>query len=176
MIGSHLRIKNPSLTLQARQPGDEMVIPRVETTPHGVETPAPLPDADWLGIVRRGSAPRGDMFPSPDWISFHTSTTPTTRGRKRRSPGSIQLSGVWKPQPHWLFADWLRFMEPARVGSCPSGQRRGPAAPGEDKVLPPDHKSLQISTTPTNRGRKLRSPGSLPPPRGVETSTPLANC
>ena len=40
---------------------------------------------------------------------------------------------VWKTQPNWLVADWLRLMEPARGESCPSGQRRGPAAPGEDK-------------------------------------------
>ena len=51
-------------------------------------------------------------------------------------------------------------MEPAHGESFPSGQRRGPAAPGEDT---PDDKSFHTSTTPTNWGRKLISPGSIPP-------------
>ena len=39
---------------------------------------------------------------------------------------------------HWLVDDWMRLMEPARAESFPSGQRRGPAAPGEDRVSSPD--------------------------------------
>ena len=54
-------------------------------------------------------------------------------------------------------------MEPARVESCPSGQRRGPAAPGEDRVLSPDQKSFHISTTQQPGGENGRSPGSIPP-------------
>ena len=53
---------------------------------------------------------------------------------KRRSPGSIPPRRVWKPQTHWVIADWLGLMEPACGESCPSGQRRGPGAPGEDKL------------------------------------------
>ena len=37
-----------------------------------------------------------------------------------------------------------------RGESCHSGQRRGPAASGEDKVLSPDHKSFHMSTTNAN--------------------------
>ena len=45
-------------------------------------------------------APPGeDKLSSPDQKSFHTSTTPANRGRKRWSPGSIPPSTVWKPQP-----------------------------------------------------------------------------
>ena len=36
-------------------------------------------------------------------------------------------------QPHWVIANWLGLMEQARGESCPSGQRRGPAAPVEEK-------------------------------------------
>ena len=70
-------------------------------------------------------------MPSPDHKSFHVSTTPSNRGRKRRSPGSIPPRTLWKPQPRWLVADWLGLMEPARGESFPSGQRRGSAAPKE---------------------------------------------
>ena len=100
--------------------------------------------ADWLGLMepargkscpsgqRRGpAAPGEDKFLSPDQKYFRISTTPTNRGRKRRSPGSIPPRRVWKPQPHRVIADWLGLMEPARSESCPSGQRRGPAEPGE---------------------------------------------
>ena len=116
---------------------------------------------------RRGgqAAPGDDKFSSPGQKSFHISTTPTTGGRYRGSPGSIPPRRVWKPQPHWVIADWLGFPEPARGESCPSGQRRGPAALGEDKFPSPDQKSFHISTTPTTRGRKGISPGSIPPGR-----------
>ena len=135
--------------------------------------------ADWLGLMepargescpsgqRRGpAAPREDKLTSPGQKPFHISTTPTTQGRKHRSPGSIPSRRVWKPQPNWVIADWLGLMELARGESCPSGQRRGPAAPGEDKFPSPGQKSFQISTTPKTRERKRRSPGLIPPRRG----------
>ena len=131
--------------------------------------------ADWLRLMepargescpsgqRRGpAAPGEDKFPSPGQKSFHISTTPTTRGRKRRSPGSIPPRRVWKPQPNWVIADWLWLTKPARGESCPSGQRRGLAAPGEDNFPPPDQKSCHVSTTPANRGQKRGSLGSIP--------------
>ena len=141
---------------------------------------------------RRGpTAPGGNKFPSPDQKSFHTSSTPTTRGRKCRSsrrilprrvwkpqphrvmadwlglmePGSIPPRRVWKPQPHWVIADWLGLMEPAHGESHPSGQRRGPAAPGEDNSSSPGEEIFHISTTPTTRGRRRTSPGPIPPRR-----------
>ena len=54
---------------------------------------------------------------------------------------------VWKPQPHWVIADWLGLMKPARGESCTLGQRRGPIAPGEDNLPSPGQKksvSLQL--------------------------------
>ena len=109
--------------------------------------------------------PGEDKFPSPGQKSFHISKTPTTRGRKRTLPGSIPRRRMWKPQPNWLAANWLRLMDPARGKSCPSCQRRGPAAPGEDDFPSPVQKPVHKFTTPTTRGRKRRSPGSIPPRR-----------
>ena len=106
---------------------------------------------------------QGDRVSSPYQKSFHISTTPTTLGQKRRSPGSIPPRRVWKTQPHLLVADWMKLMEPARGESCPSGKRQGSAAPREDNIVSPDENSLHIFTTPTTRGRKQRSPGSIPP-------------
>ena len=111
----------------------------------------------------RPAALREDQVLSPNENSLHTSTTPTTRGRKQRLPGSIPARKVWKSQPNWLVTNWLRLMEPACGESCLSGQRRGPAAPREDNILSPDENSLHVSTTPTTRGRKQRSPRSRPP-------------
>ena len=113
---------------------------------------------------RRGrAAPGGDKVPSLHEKSIYIPTTPKSRGRKRRSPGSIQPRKVWKPQPKWLVANWLRLTEPVRGESCPSGQRRVPATPGDDKVSSRDRKAFEISTTPTTRGRNRSSPWSIPP-------------
>ena len=126
-------------------------IPRVDTTPQGVETQPRWVITDWLGFMepprgescpsgqRRGpAAPGEDNFPSPGQKPFHTSTTLTTRRRKGRSPGSIPPCSMWIPQPHRVIADWLGLMKPARGESFPLGQRRGPATPGGDRVLSPD--------------------------------------
>ena len=65
-------------------------------------------------------------------------------------------------------------MEPALGESCLSGQRRGPAAPGEDRVLSLDHKSLHISATNSNnQGSKPGIPRVDTAPHGVETPTTL---
>ena len=103
-----------------------------------------------MGQRRGPAAPGEDNFTSPGEKSFHISTTPTTRGRKRRSSGPVPPRKVWKPEPIWLVADWLRLIEPVPDESCLSGQRRGPAAPGEDMVLFLDQKSFHISTTNFN--------------------------
>ena len=58
--------------------------------------------------------------------------------------------GVGTPTQLRLVADWLGLMEPARGETCPSGKRRGSAAPGEDTVISPDQKSVPISTTNSN--------------------------
>ena len=46
---------------------------------------------------RGPAAPGEDRIPSPDQRSFHTSSTPTNRGRKRLSSESIPPRTVWKP-------------------------------------------------------------------------------
>ena len=80
---------------------------------------------------------------------------------------------MWKRQPHWVIAFWMGLLEPKRGESCPLGQRRGPAARGEDKVPSPGQKTLHISKTPTTRGQKCRSPGLIPPQRVWK---PQPNC
>ena len=51
---------------------------------------------------------------------------------------------------------------PAQCGNLDPGFVE-PAPPGEDKVPSPDQKYCHTSTTSTNRGRKRRLPGSIPP-------------
>ena len=129
------------------------------------------------GQRRDRAAPVKDRVSSPDQKPFNISTTPTTRGRKRRFPRSIPPRRAWKPQPHWLVADWLGLMEPARCESFPSGQCRGPAAPGEDRVSSLDQKSFHISTTNSNNlGTKTGIPRVDTAPHGVGTPPALAGC
>ena len=70
---------------------------------------------------------------------------------------------MWKPQSHWPIADLLGLLEPSRGEGCRAGKRRGPASPGDNTFLSPCQTPIHISTTPTTRGRKRRSPGSVPP-------------
>ena len=127
--------------------------------------------ADWLrlmesacaescpcGQCQRPAEPGDEKCFSPDDKSFHTPTTSTTRGRKRRTSGSIPPHTVWKPQPYWVIADWLELMEPARSENCPSGQRRRPAAPGEDKFPSLYKEIFHIYTSQTTRERKNAIP------------------
>ena len=175
-----------SISLQLQQSGDEKRRSPGSIPPRRVWKPLPhWLVVDWLRLMepahgegclsgqrRRPTAPGEYRVPSPVYKSFHIPTTSTTWGRKRRSPGSIMPRRVRKPQPHWLYTDWMRLMEPAHGESCPCGQRRGPAAPGEDNVLSLDQKSLHISTALTTRGRKQRSPGPIPP-RAVLNAHPI---
>ena len=85
-------------------------------------------------------------------------------GSKTQIPGSKPPRRAWKPQPYWLVASWLRLMEPARGEGCPSGQRRGPAAPGKIvSYLRIGNPSISLQLTPTTWGRKRGSPGSMLP-------------
>ena len=56
-------------------------------------------------------------------------------------------------------------MEPARGKSCLSGQRRGPAAPGEDAVSFPDKKIIHVFAPSTTWEQRRRLPAPLPPRR-----------
>ena len=131
--------------------------------------------AGWLGLMvlargescpfrqRRDPAAVGeDTVLYPDLKSFQIFTNPTNPERKQRFPGWIVPGTVWKPSRHWLTADWLVLMEPAHGENFPVGQRRSPAAPGEDKILHPDQKYFNISITRTTQERKRRSSGSIP--------------
>ena len=101
------------------------------------------------------------------------STNLTTRGRKRRSPGSIPPRMVSKSQPHWVIADWLGLMGPARGEGCPSGQHQRPAVPGKDMALSPHKKSFYVSTTLNNPGTKTQIARVDTAPQSVGTPTPL---
>ena len=61
--------------------------------------------------------------------------------------------------PHRLVANWIRLMEPARGESCSSGQRRGPAALGKDKLCHPRIRNpamyLQLQQTGDENGDSL---------------------
>ena len=119
-------------TSQLQQPGDENGDRTGPYCPARWETPTPLVFTDLLRFMesargksfpsgkRRGSAAPGEgNVQSPDQKTFHAYTTPSARKIKRRSHGSIPSRAVWKPQPHWLVADWLRLMQPVRrESSC----------------------------------------------------------
>ena len=136
------------------------------------------PFANWLRLMellrgescpsgeRRGpTATEEDKFPCPGQKPLLISSTPTTRGRKRTATGCLPPHRLCNPQPNLLVADWLRLKQPARGDSCLSGQRRGPATPGEDRVSSPEQKFFHTSTNPTTGGHKRRSPASIPPHR-----------
>ena len=159
-------------------PETKVEISRVDTAPRGVETPILLLIGDSLGLMepargesfpsgqRRGPAAPGEhRVSSPDQKSFHTSTTPTTRGRKRRSPGSIPLRTVWKPQPHLLIADWLGLMKPARGKrrEWPNGTTSRFRRTRGAKFPIPGSEILPYLYYSNNLGTKTVIPGSIPP-------------
>ena len=67
-------------------------------------------------------------------------------------------------------------MEPARGGSCPSGERQGRAAHGEDKVPSQYNNFLPFIYNTDNPGTKSEIPRVANAPHGVETPTGLADC
>ena len=75
-----------------------------------------------------------------------------------------------------MIADWLGLMEPARDENRPSGQRRGPAAPGEDKFPSPGQKSYCYLYNSNNPGTKTEIPRVNTAPLNVETPTQLTGC
>ena len=137
--------------------------------PHG-------PISDFLGLLEpacgesyltkqfRGATEPGDYNVTyPDRNSFHTYTTPTTLGRNEIFPGSTPPRKVCNPQllPTGLY---LAGAHGTSGGdNCPPRQRQGPDAPGDDKVLSPDHKSFHTCTTSTTRRRNPTPPGSILP-------------
>ena len=110
--------------------------------------------------MRGGSCPSGkpnnlaahgkDRSPYPVQQSLHTSTTPTTWGRKRLSPGSKPPRTVWKLQPRRPITDWLGLENKASA----TGGRQDPI-PGSE--IPP------YIYNSDNAGTKTVIPGSTPP-------------
>ena len=158
--------KFPSPDQQSFQPyitpthrGRKWQSPGVDTAPYGVETPSHRLTADRLGLTahiepaRGESRPSGqgqgpaengeDNIPSPDPKHFDACTTPAPRGQNKLSPGSIPPRTVWEPHPNRRIADRLGLMKPVRGKSCPSGQRRGTAAPGDDKLPSSDQRPFK---------------------------------
>ena len=75
-----------------------------------------------------------------------------------------------------MIADWMGLMEASRGESCPSGQRQGPAAPGEDKFPSPDHKSVHTYLYHSNNPeKKTQIPRVDTALQDVETPTPLGD-
>ena len=80
---------------------------------------------------------------------------------------------VYQPQPHRVIADWLGLMEPARHESCPSGQRRIPAAPREDNLQSQGKQQFFYIYDTNNQGTKKQFARDDTPPQIVETPPPL---
>ena len=75
-----------------------------------------------------------------------------------------------------MIADWIWLVEAARGESCPLGQRRGPAASGEDTYPSPDHKSVHTYLYNSNNPeKKPQIPRVDTSPQGVEIRTQLGN-
>ena len=121
-----------------------------------------------VGIKSSKAAPGEVKFLSPDQKLFHISTNPTTREQERRFPESMPLRKVWNPQPNCLLANWLRLMEPARIESTPSGQRRCSAAPRGDR-LPSPGQNPSTSLELQHPGHENADPRSIPPRNDMET-------
>ena len=79
-----------------------------------------------------------------------------------------------KRQPHWVIADWLGLLEPARGESCLLGQRRGPVATGEDNTIP-GSETLPYLSAFNNPGTKTEIARVEFAARDVETPTPLGD-
>ena len=88
------------------------------------------------GQCQGPAAPGEDTYPSPYHKSVHTYLYNSNNPEKKPQIPGVDTSpqGVEIPNP-WVIAGWMGLMEAARGESCPLGQRRGPATPGEDKFL-----------------------------------------
>ena len=136
MIRRHPRIRNPSIHLQLKPPGDESGGP-----------------PDRYRLARCGNPNLGfvDPVPPSGRIRFHPRIkNPSIHLRLQ------QIGGKDGGTPG-------RY-RPPRCGN-PSQGFVEPAPPGEDNIPSPDHKSFHTSTKLTNRGRKRWSPGRYRPAR-----------
>ena len=105
-IRPHSRIRNAPIHLQLQQPGDENGDPPGRNCLVWCGNPSSTSQSliGWVSYIAP-ACPRGENVPSPQQKSFYISATPLTRGRKRRSLGSVPPRKVLSPQPHWLVID-----------------------------------------------------------------------
>ena len=83
-IGPHPRFRYPSIHLQLRQRGVENCDPPNRNRPARCGNPNPARQSlIGSGSKIKPATPGDDRVSSPDQKSLHTSTTPTTWGRKR---------------------------------------------------------------------------------------------
>lgn len=125
----------PRIYYNSHRPGTKTTISRIDTPPHGVENPTPLSDR-WLAGGHGVSDTRAgyNSTPRPEIILLmYNSNTP---GTKVVIPGLI-LPPTRCGNPvnigRLLIGSSSWSQRAARV-SCPSGQRRRPAAPGDDNL------------------------------------------
>ena len=138
---------NPSIHLQLQHTGDEHGCPPGQYRPARCGNPnlgfvEPAPSAT---RARCGPIPGSEILPY-----IYDSNKPGTTTvvlPVETAPHGV----VWKPQPHWLIADWLGFVKPP--------------GPGEYTIPFSEQNAFLISTTPINRGRKRLSPGRCRPVR-----------
>ena len=96
-------------------------------------------------------------------------------GTKTEIPGvDTAPYGVEAPTPRagWWLAE-ARGASARRELRCPSGQRRGPAAPGEDQVTCPGSEILPILYKSNQPGTETEIPRVDTAPHDMETPTPL---
>ena len=140
-----------------------------------MEIPARLADFDWLVFVYKASALRGGLGPTPgsEILPYiYNSNNPETK----TVIAWIDTAPHGVETPTLLVADWLRLVEPARGESCPSGQRRGPDAPGEDKVHPRIRNPAISFYNCNNPGTNKADISRVDTTRQIEeTVTPLAD-
>ena len=132
-------------------PGMKRNIPRVDTAPQGVEALTPLGHCQLAGAhmtwSRRAAriAPWGNVEVPPhrEGRSFHPlvgnpaiSLQLQPRDETEHPPGRYRPAECGNPNPTGsLPIGWGSYdMEPARGENFPSGQRRGPAAPGREEL------------------------------------------
>ena len=100
------------------------------------------------------ASPEEDRVPPPDQNFFACIYNSIGPGATKVIPRLDTAPHGVETRLHRLITDRRSLMDPARSESCPSRQRRGPAAPGEDKLTSPDHKSFHTFATPTPWRRK----------------------
>ena len=154
------------------------MIPRVDSAPHGVETPTPLVGCCLMEPVRQErcsfSQRRGPTAPGDDTASYadkkivHISATSITREQRREFPASIPPRRVWKPHPHWWVAvSWRlspgRVIPLANVSVLPNPERARSH---------PRTRNSSISLRPQQPGSRDRDPPGLNRPAGYGNSNP----